>query len=178
VAEYVAPVAAKEPAAEVKADLDKLVAALGSKDYQEREAASAAVVKHGPAALSALRTAARSQDVEVSTRAGVAIAAIETAARQSLVGDLKKDANAAMVVVNQKLNEAGTAQAKAAQAAAEADKAGNKDEAEKLRAQAKTAGDLTATLRGLQRAIMPMRIAPVYGVEAPVYGVRVPLDEK
>jgi hypothetical protein len=178
VVEYVVPVAAAEPTAEQKAAIDKLIAGLGSKDFQEREAASAAVVNHGPAALAALRAAAKSQDVEVSTRAGVAIAAIETAARQGLVAELKKDPGAAQVVVAQKLNEASAAQTKATQAAAEADKAGSKDEADKLRAEAKTATELTAALRGLQRAVSPMMMAPVYGVQAPVYGVRVPLDEK
>jgi hypothetical protein len=88
--EYVKPVAATAPDEKAKKQIAKLIADFGAKDFATRDAASRAILKHGPAALGPLRKALLSKDAEISQRAGKAIAAIEAAVREKLVGGLKK----------------------------------------------------------------------------------------
>ena len=135
---------------------------------------NAEIVKFGTAALGALEEAAKSKDVEVAIRAKAAADLIGNAARQGQVAELKKIEPAARMVLQQRMNEARAAQAKAAQAAAEAERAGKQDEAGKLRAEAQAAGALGTALTGLYRLVAPAALVPG-GPGGPVqalYGVR------
>ncbi|HOX08581.1 MAG TPA: hypothetical protein PK280_19455 [Planctomycetota bacterium] len=174
-ADYLTPPAAGEPAAELKATVEKLVKDFASADFKTREDASVQAAKQGPAALGLFREAAKSKDPEVASRAGAAAAAIENAARLTTVEELKKVQAAASQVIFQKLAESRAAQAKANEAAAAADKAGNADEAAKARAEAAKCAERTNALSSLQRQIMPAAIGtgPGGGAVA-LYGVRAP----
>ena len=177
VADYLAPVAAVEPTADQKTAIAKLVQDFGSADFKTREDASARAGKLGPEALGQLREASASKDAEVSTRAAAAIAAVETAARQGTVEELKKVRDAAAQAVSSRMNEARTAQAKAAQAAAAAEKAGQAEEAAKARAEAAGHSERVNALAALMRQIMPMVGGPGGPAQA-LYGVRMvePVD--
>ena len=61
-------------------DPERLVQRLGSPRFAEREAAFKALDALGPAALSALRNAAKSNDAEVRQRAGELLAKLQRAA--------------------------------------------------------------------------------------------------
>jgi len=177
VADCLAPVAAAEPNAEQKPAIEKLIAGLGSKEFREREEASAAVIKQGPAALGALREAAKSKDPEVAGRAATAVGTIELMARQQMVDELKKVPDAARVVLQQQMNDSRAAQGQALQAAGKADAEGNKAEADQLRGEAKTAGERNAAVSGLYRQVFPAIRRPIGDIQA-LYGVRVPMEEK
>jgi len=155
VADYLAPVAAAEPTPEAKAAIEKLVKDFGSNDGKTRDEASAAVVKQGCAALGQLRTALASKDLEVAERAKAAVAAIETAARAPKLDELKKLGFVGQNVVRQKWTEANQAAATADRAAADAEKAGKADEAEKSKAEARAARERAAALSALLRQVGP-----------------------
>jgi hypothetical protein len=155
VTDYLAPVAAVEPTAEAKATIEKLIKDLGSNDGKVREEASAAVVKHGPAALTQLRAALGSKDLEVAERSKVAVAAIETGARAPKLEEIKKLGFVGQNVVRQKWTEANAAALTAEKAAADAEKAGKADEAEKSKAEAKVQRERAATLSVLLRQAGP-----------------------
>src|SRR2546423_14585970 len=56
------------------ATIARWISELGSDDFKIREAASESLLKAGPAAVDALRTAAGSADAEVANRAAVLLA--------------------------------------------------------------------------------------------------------
>ena len=66
-----------EPAPELRARIEKLIAELGAPEFRKRKAAREALVAVGRPALAALRGAARSSDAEVAQSASEIIAAIE-----------------------------------------------------------------------------------------------------
>jgi hypothetical protein len=171
VADYLAPVPAAEPAAEQKAAIEKLIKDLASNDFKVREEASANIVKQGPAALGVLREAAKSTDAEVATRAAAAIVAIEKAAHQAQVDDLKKLGTAGSIVINQEVAKARTAWAEANTALQAAEKKGDKDAVEKAKAASKASLEKMNVLNGLMALVSPMRMQPVYGAVA-LYGIR------
>ena len=176
VADYLAPVAAAEPTADQKVAIEKLIQDLGSADFNVREAASAGIVKQGPAALALLREAAKNSDAEVATRAGAAVVAIEAAARQGFVGELKKIQGAAVNVIQKQLGDARMAQAKAQKAAEEARPAGKQEELARLQAEVKSAGVTSAVLSALFRQVVPLPVGggAKLGTIAPLYGVKTP----
>jgi len=159
-----APVPASEPSPQAAAEIEKLIKDFGSEDARVREAASAAVVKQGPAALGALRAALSSKDAEVAERSRVAITAIEGAARAPKIEELKKLQPAGRLAVNQRLLAANRAVAEAERAADAADKAGKPEEAEKLRAEAKVQRERAVTLSALVRQVGPGMPMIRYGV--------------
>ena len=130
-ADYLAPAAAAEPTPEQKAALEKLIKDFGSADFKVRDAASTEVVKQGGAALPLLREAAKNSDPEVATRAGAAVAAIEAAAHQGIVGELKNLGSAGRMAAMLKMREARAEQVKAMEASQKA-----RDAGEEARAQA------------------------------------------
>jgi hypothetical protein len=86
-------------------EIDTLVRQLGDKSFRTREKAFEALSKRGPAALAALRRAARDPDPEIGRQARACIAAIErksdpglTAAALRLLGDRKPDGAAAVLL--------------------------------------------------------------------------------
>lgn len=155
VADYLAPVAAAEPAADAKTAIEKLIADFASNDAKTRDAASTAVVKHGPAALGQLRAAFASKDAEVAERARAAVTAIEAAARAPKVEELKKLGFVGQNAVRQKWSEAQQAAAAAEKASDAAEKAGDAAEAEKARAEVKAKRERAGALAGLLRQVSP-----------------------
>ena len=77
---FAGPEAAKEP----PPDLDKQVRNLRDPDFKVREAASEALAKAGESAREALKKAARSEDLEVSTRAKAILDALDKAILDAL----------------------------------------------------------------------------------------------
>ena len=171
--QYVARVEPTEPSPGVKARLDELVGQLASDDYQQREQASAEVVKLGRAALKALQAAAASEDREVAVRAGAAIAAIENRVRQPIVDRLKAISPAAVVAIGQQISAAQSATAAAEHAVFQAQWARDEkklSEARAALAAAKIRLGLLMRLSG--RIALPMNLTcPKYGVVSR-YGVR------
>ena len=155
VADYLAPVAAAEPGAEARAAIEKLVKDFASEDAKARDAASAAAVKQGPAALGLLRGAFDSKDAEVAERARAAATAIEAAARSPKVEELKKLGFVGQNAVRQKWTEANQAAVAADRAAAEAEKSGDAAATEKARAEAKAKRERAGALAGLLRQVSP-----------------------
>ena len=88
--QYLAPVEAAEPGAAAKKEIAALIKDFGSADFAKRRAASVAIVKHGTAALGALREAAKSSDAEVAMRARSVITSIEGAPKQKILAELRK----------------------------------------------------------------------------------------
>ena len=140
VADYFKALDVPAPSAEEKARIEKLVAGLGAEEWAAREEASKALVKIGAPAESALRQAARSKDAEVASRAREALNVIEAASRKPTLDALRKYPQTVWVVVQGQIEKTREGWTKANAAAAEADKAGRKDEAEKLRAEARALG--------------------------------------
>ena len=155
ISEYLAPVPAPEPPPPARAEIEKLLKDFASEDAKVREAASAAVVKQGRAALGLLRAALGSKDAEVVERSKLAVAAIENAERAPKIEELKKLGFAGQNAVRQKWTEANAAAEAAEKAAAEAEKAGKADEAEKSRAEARAARERAAALSALLRQVGP-----------------------
>jgi len=166
--EYLAPVPAPEPPPPAKAEIEKLIKDFASEDAKAREAASAAVVKQGRAALGLLRAALGSKDAEVVERSKLAVAAIENAERAPKIEELKKLGFAGQNAVRQKWTEANAAAAAAEKAAAEAEKAGKADAAAKSRAEAKAARERAAALSGLLRQVSPAVMQARYMMVAPM----------
>jgi hypothetical protein len=173
-ADYLTPPPAGEPSAEQKAAVEKLVKDFGSADFKTREDASIGAAKLGPAALGLFREAAKSKDPEVSTRAGAAVAAIENAARQGKVEELKTIQSAAQTIIQQQMTDARQAEVKVRDAIRKAEADGNQAEAEKLRAEAKAAGERRSRLSGLMAMVSPLRMGPGGPGAVALYGVRVP----
>jgi len=140
VGEYFKALDVPAPSADEKARIEKLVAGLGAEEWAAREEASKALVKIGAPAEPALRQAARSSDAEVASRAKEALNVIEAASRKPTLDELKKYPQTVWVVVQGQIEKTREAWTRANAAAAEADKAGRKDEAEKLRAEARALG--------------------------------------
>ena len=140
VGEYFKALEAPAPSADEKARIEKLVAGLGAEEWAAREEASKALVRIGAPAEPALRQAAKSSDAEIASRAKEALNVIEAASRKPLLEELKKYPQTVWVVVQGRIEKTREAWTRANAAAAEADKAGRKDEAEKLRAEAKALG--------------------------------------
>jgi len=86
--ELVSPPVA-EPDAGAAKDIAALIVKFGSADFETREAASKAILKHQAAALGSLRRALDHQDQEVVERASQAIAAIGSGARAAVCGKVK-----------------------------------------------------------------------------------------
>ena len=148
--EYSSPVAATEPSAEQKAKVQKLIGEFGSGDFKVRESAVAAASAQGAAALGQLRAALADKDAEVSDRAKRAVAAIETAARQALLVQMKGPWHNdwQWEVLSEKRAALRQALAAASADAAKAEASGDADRAAKLRLQA---AELTARAEALER---------------------------
>jgi hypothetical protein len=175
VADYLAPAAATEPEPQAKAAIEKSVKDFGSTDPKAREDASLAVVKHGTAALGALREAATSKDPEVASRAGTAVAAVEMAERARKAVELKKLGGVAQAAVNRELALANTAFCAATKLAAEAEQAGLPEKARKCKADAEAARERAVLLSGLLRRLLPEQKQPP---PPPPYGMIRPMGDK
>ncbi|HOX08586.1 MAG TPA: hypothetical protein PK280_19480 [Planctomycetota bacterium] len=140
VADYFTTLQAASATPEDKARVDKLVRELASEDWATRENASRELVKLGRTALPALREAARSKDVEVATRAGDALKSVEAATAKPIFDALRKYPQTVWVVVQGQIDSTRDEWNKARDAAAAAEKAGRKDEAEKLGAEVRRLG--------------------------------------
>jgi hypothetical protein len=175
VADYLAPVAATEPAPQAKEAIAKSVKDFGSTDPKAREDAALAVVKHGTAALGALREAATSNDPEVASRAGTAVAAVEMAERAHKAEELKKLAGVAQAAVYRELARANAAASAADNLAAEAEKAGLSEKARKCKADAEAARERAVLLSGLLRRLLPEQSQPP---PPPPYGMIRPMGGK
>ena len=163
--------AAQGPApatAELKDKIARLIKELGDNEWSVREAASKALVDIGQPALAALKEALKSKDAEVAMRAREAVEKIEGAG--STVEGLRALGHAAQAAVQKRLLEERRLSAEKAGAAAEAELAGKKDEAEKARAGAKQAQANTAALAKLLTLLA--QAGPATGGAQPEYGVR------
>lgn len=140
------------PSAEDQARIDGLIKELSAKDFAAREAASAGLVKIGRPALPALRKAAESKDPEVAWRSK---AAIEKIGDGPEVEGLRSLGWLAQTAVRERAEKEKKAMAGAAGAAGEAEQAGKKEEAEKLRAEAKTAQTRAEALNKLAAKVTP-----------------------
>lgn len=166
---------------ELKARIGKLVGELGSDDFQKRENASAELVRIGRPALDALRQAAKSPDAEVAQRAAAAVEKIDAG---PALDRLRGLGWIAQVVIGERVRDERKAIISAAGAAAEAEQAGRKDEAEKLRTRAKEARARSDALGKLAALITQPPVGvkpapgpapgpqPLYGVMIARYGVR------
>ena len=169
ISEYLA---AQNPApapADLREKVARLIKELGDNEWSVREAASKELVAIGKPALAALKEALKSKDPEVAMRAREAVEKIEGAG--STVEGLRALGYAAQTAVQKRLGEERKAMADRAGAAAEADLAGKKDEAEKLRAEAKQAQANTAALAKLL-ALLAQAGPSAGGGAQPEYGVR------
>jgi len=146
---------APEPAPGVRARIDKLIGDLGADEWLARENASRELVKIGRPALPALRAALGNRDAEIAARAREAVAAIEKAALQPLIDELKKMPMATHLTIQGQIDANREAWTKAGASAAAAEKAGRKDEAEQFRAAAKAAGERISALDSLYWLILP-----------------------
>jgi len=146
VAGYFKAVNVPEPAGEARARIGKLIGELGSEEWAVRENASTELVRLGVAALGALRAALKSADPEVISRAGEAVSAIEAAGVKPITEALRKYPQTVWVVVQGQINLTREAWSQANAAAAAAEKAGRKDEAGRLRAEAKALGERISDL--------------------------------
>jgi len=164
--------AAQSPApatAELKEKIARLIKELGDNEWSVREAASKALVDIGQPALAALKEALKSKDAEVAMRAREAVEKIEGAG--ATVEGLRALGYAAQAAVQKRLLEERRLIAEKAGAAAEAELAGRKDEAEKARAGAKQAQANTAALAKLL-ALLAQAGPAIGGGAQPEYGVR------
>jgi hypothetical protein len=160
------------------ADLEKKLAGflkdLGDEEWAKRETASQAIVRIGKPALPALReVAASSKDAEVVQRAKEAIAKIE--ASGSTLDSLRALGSAGQNAVQARILQEKKTVAEQAGAAAEAELSGDKELAEKLRAEAKAAqarAGLLNKLRDLLAQAQPANPAPGFGGVAARYGVK------
>ena len=155
IAELLAPVPAAEPTPEQKVALDKLLKDFASESFQTRQQAAAAAVKLGPAALSALRQATRSKDLEVALLAEQAVAGIEKAAREAAVAELRKLSSVSVELLTRKLELAKRTWANLTLGAAEADRKDDPERARKLRADIDAADKCLGTLRLLLESVAP-----------------------
>ncbi len=175
--EYLAPVPAKAPGEKAGKEIKRLVADFGAENHGKREAASRAVVKHGAAALAELRLAAHGKPLksaEVAQRAGLAIAAIEAAARKALVARLKALGPAARQVVLYRHTRAQRTLKKEQGVVQEAKKAGKTEvvkteTAKKAEALLRAARERFVALSRLVRVLVPRRdsLPPPYGSPPP-----------
>jgi hypothetical protein len=177
VADYLAPVAATEPTPEQKAAIEKLIKDFGSADFKVREAASTEIVKQGPAALGLLREAAKSSDAEVATRAGAAIVAIETAARQTQVDEIRKLGAAGQAVVRQEVDNYVAYSEKdvaTVRFLEQNQTPATPEQIQEARAAAKASAKKLAALRALLVQLAPARArGPGPGAVQALYGVRI-----
>lgn len=159
-----------EPTAEQKAEIEKLIADFGAADPQKREAASAAIVKLGPAALAALGEASKSKDAELAARAAAAAKVIADQAEAATIQQLNEVYFAAMSVLEFRIAEANKTSESAGSMAAEMGKAGKADEAAKYRQKAQAA---EAVAKALSRLKSQLKRPPeqtcyvIYEVEPP-----------
>jgi hypothetical protein len=140
------------PSAEDQAKIDGFIKDLSSKEFATREATSAGLVKIGRPALAALRKAAESKDPEVAWRAK---AAIEKIGDGPQVEGLRSLGWPAQTAVRERADKEKKAMTSAAGAAGEAEGAGKKEEAEKLRAEAKAAQARAEALNKLAAKVTP-----------------------
>ncbi len=168
VEDYLRPVAATEPSKEAGEKIEGLIRDFGSEEFKTRDAASRAILKHGPAALRALRKAKDSKDEEGANRARGAIAVIESRVRQTKarkIAELKgKAKSAAVQLVRGKYAEARKATGTAAQAVRAAEKSDKPGEIEKARAEQRAARRREVIAANLHRRIVPPAVAPPYGM--------------
>jgi len=85
VGEYLAPLASAEPSAAAASELRSLVAQMGDEDCRKRDAASAAVVRRGMAAIPVLREAVCHRDPEIAFRVREALADIPAAGLRKIL---------------------------------------------------------------------------------------------
>jgi hypothetical protein len=136
--------------AEQKAEIEKLMADLAAADPQKREAASAALVKLGPAALAPLSEAAKSKDAEVAARAAAAAKLITDQAEAANIRQLNEVYYAAKSVLEFRIAEANKTSGSTGSMAAEMEKAGKADEAAKYRQKAQAAEAVAKALDRLK----------------------------
>ncbi|HOX08585.1 MAG TPA: hypothetical protein PK280_19475 [Planctomycetota bacterium] len=165
--EYLAAQTEAAPAGELQARIERLVKDLGADDWGTREKAQKELVSIGRPALAALKAAAGSKDPEIAQRSTAAIAQIDGAGNS--VDQLRAIGPLARTVVQERLAAERKAVTGRAGGAGEAELAGRKDEAEKLRAEAKKAQAnaallvkltelLTQPARGPEPVMMPFGV--------------------
>jgi len=151
--EYLAQQAPAPPPEDLKARIAKLVKELGADDWAARENASKELLKIGKPALPALKEAAQSKDAEVAARAKDAIEKL--GGEGSAVEGLRALGPAGQAAVQLRIVKERRTITGSAGAAGEAELAGKKDEAEKLRAEAKTAQTRAEALNKLAAKVTP-----------------------
>lgn len=160
--------------ADLEQKLAGLIKDLGSDEWARREEASQAIVKIGRPALPALReTVANSKDAEVIQRAKEAIAKIGGSG--SALESLRALGAAGQTAVQARIAQEKKTIAEQAGAAAEAELAGDKAQAEKLRADAKAAQARAGHLNKLKELLaqaQPAAPRPGPGEMIALYGVR------
>ena len=175
--EYLAGGSPAPTGADLKARIDKLVKDLGADEWAARENASKELLAIGKPALPALKEAAKSKDAEVASRAKDLIEKVEGSG--SPLEGLRALGPAGQAAVQERLAAERKAMTGSAGAAGEAELAGKKDEAEKLRAEAKRAQANAAALTKLLGLLAQAPAAPAPGpgpVQA-LYGVRVRIEK-
>jgi hypothetical protein len=158
-AEYLKPVEPVEPSDTDRAAIARLIAALGADDFTAREDASAAIVKHGPAALGQLRAALASRDPEVVTRAEGAIEQIGQEARAKSDAGLKAIPGAAVQVCGTRQQQLATKITEAYQKTQRARAAGRTAEADAAEREHAALLVQSALLQGLLGEIYSGRFA-------------------
>jgi len=164
IAECLKPVEATEPGAEAGKQIKALIKDFGSADFKKRQAASTAIVKHGTAALGALRSAAGSADAEIAQRARAALSVIQGAGRHSALAGLRKMGRAGWTAVGQKRLEASKECAAANKALAAAEKSGDAAAIKKARAAQRAAAERMQAINRLYYTLRPQSGGKKYGV--------------
>lgn len=135
-----------EQTPEVRAKVEKAVKDLGASEWAVREAASKDVLKLGRPAVGALRDALKSGDAEVVQRASDALKAIEGEIAKPITDALKLYPQTVWVVIQGDIDATRDKWTKAKVAAAEAEKAGKKDEAAALQTDVRRLGQRISDL--------------------------------
>jgi len=146
-----------KPTAEQQAKIDQYIKDWESKEFATREAASAELVKIGIPALPSIRKVLDSKDPEVAWRAK---AAVEKIGDGPEVEGLRGLGWPAQRAVRERSVKDRKAMTEKASAAGEAEQAGKKEEAEKLRAEAKTLKGRIDALDRLAAKVAPLRLDP------------------
>jgi hypothetical protein len=154
IAAFLAPVPAAEPSAAQRAELERAMAGFSAEKFEDREQASAAVVRLDTAALTALRPATGDKDLEVAKRAEEAVAAIEKRYREGLAAELVKIGESAGPLLKARIDEQQRAWARLAMSVPAAERAGNQAEVERLKAEMAAASARADALKALQEQML------------------------
>jgi hypothetical protein len=131
---FLAPVPEVAPDAAQQAAIARVLAGFSAEQFEAREQASAEAARLGPAALAALRRAAADKDLELARRAEAAVAAIEKAHREGLAAALLKTGAEAAPLLRTRIGEQQRAWARLALESAAAERGGDQEAIERLKA--------------------------------------------